>query len=270
MIVLFPAIRNTLIMLLVVFIVPIPHVPVVGDYPPSAQIAPGDFTIIVLPDTQYYSAWLPHIFETQTQWIADNQEALNIQAVLHLGDVVNWMSTPTQWERAEKAMDNLGDIPALVAIGNHDYDDLETRDSTTFNSYYGPENGYILVQDYIIISVEYQPRPEALTWLRGVLDDHSDLQAIIITHAQMPDDDLSAAISGYNVSLVLSGHYDGMKRWVSSGVDHIQANFQHYLGGNGYLLILTFRDDGIDAVAYSPFSKDTLIESRYNFTLEPR
>ena len=32
----------------------------------------GEFTIIVLPDTQYYSESYPQHFMAQTQWIKDN------------------------------------------------------------------------------------------------------------------------------------------------------------------------------------------------------
>ena len=34
-----------------------------------------DFSIIILPDTQYYSESYPAIFETQAQWIIDNKDA---------------------------------------------------------------------------------------------------------------------------------------------------------------------------------------------------
>jgi len=36
-----------------------------------------DFTIIVLPDTQYYSQNQSEHFPAQTQWIVDNEDALN-------------------------------------------------------------------------------------------------------------------------------------------------------------------------------------------------
>ena len=48
-----------------------------------------NFTIIVLPDTQYYSESFPAVFDNQTQWIADNIEQMNIVFVTHLGDVVD-------------------------------------------------------------------------------------------------------------------------------------------------------------------------------------
>ena len=48
-----------------------------------------DFTIVTLPDTQYYSRDYPPIFYSQTGWIVDNQSTENVAAVLHVGDLVD-------------------------------------------------------------------------------------------------------------------------------------------------------------------------------------
>jgi hypothetical protein len=55
-----------------------------------AVAAPEAFTIVALPDTQFYSSSYPETFAAQTQWIVDNKERLNIVFAAHLGDV----STP--------------------------------------------------------------------------------------------------------------------------------------------------------------------------------
>ena len=44
----------------------------------AAPAAAQDFSIVVLPDTQNYSTSYPNIFSAQTQWIANNKDALNI------------------------------------------------------------------------------------------------------------------------------------------------------------------------------------------------
>jgi len=44
-----------------------------------------DFTIVVLPDTQFYSESYPATFAAQTQWIVDNKDAMNIVYVAHEG-----------------------------------------------------------------------------------------------------------------------------------------------------------------------------------------
>ena len=54
----------------------------------SADAGP-DFTIIALPDTQYYSHFFPWIFTNQTYWIVNNRAASNIVYVTQLGDCVD-------------------------------------------------------------------------------------------------------------------------------------------------------------------------------------
>ena len=81
----------------------------------------GGFTLIVLPDTQYYSESYPQHFMAQTQWIKDNAAALNIKYVLHLGDLTEHNAT-NEWNVAKAAMDTLnGVVPYALAAGNHDY-----------------------------------------------------------------------------------------------------------------------------------------------------
>ena len=44
------------------------------------------FNIIILPDTQKYTKKFPWFFTSQTKWIAENRERLNILFVFHEGD----------------------------------------------------------------------------------------------------------------------------------------------------------------------------------------
>ena len=41
------------------------------------------FTIVLIPDTQIYTCWHQQFYYDQTQWIADNEESLNIKFVIH-------------------------------------------------------------------------------------------------------------------------------------------------------------------------------------------
>ena len=70
-----------------------------------------DFTIIALPDTQHYSDQYPEIYFSQTQWIVDNKDALNIVFVTHLGDLVQHNDLyPEEWVVADEAMRLLDDV----------------------------------------------------------------------------------------------------------------------------------------------------------------
>lgn len=110
-----------------------------------------DFTVVVLPDTQYYSSSLnggtPAMFDAQTQWIVNNQKSLNIAYVAHLGDLVqngdNGGNT-SEWTVADGAMKNLesANIPYGVHPGNHDEgstgsDDGDISYTVLYNQYFG-------------------------------------------------------------------------------------------------------------------------------------
>ena len=102
----------------------------------------SDFTIVVLPDTQNYSQFHPEIFDSQTQWVANNAAGQNIKLVIGVGDVVNNGTSATETGNANHSisiLDQAG-VPYVFAIGNHDYETLPptSRAATTFNGYLGP------------------------------------------------------------------------------------------------------------------------------------
>lgn len=87
------------------------------------------FTLVALPDTQFYSSaengGTPAMFSAQTQWIANMQPALNVAYVAHLGDIVQSGDNGgngTEWANADAALKILeaAGIPFGVPPGNHD------------------------------------------------------------------------------------------------------------------------------------------------------
>ncbi len=62
--------------------------------PPLRAQTAGDFTVVVLPDTQNYSQYHPQIFDSQTQWVTNNAAAQSIQLVIGVGDIVNVGTEP--------------------------------------------------------------------------------------------------------------------------------------------------------------------------------
>ena len=174
-----------------------------------AQVTAPDFSVVVLPDTQYYSESHPDIFDEQTQWILDNQANYNIQFVLGEGDIVNVANQPVQWQNADAAvslLDHAG-IPYVLPLGNHDYDNFDpnSRGTTAFNTYFGPSRyaqyswymgGYpsgtndnfyaeftVNGQQYLILALEFIPRDAALAWAKTVLDANPDKEIIVVTHS---------------------------------------------------------------------------------------
>ena len=106
---------------------------------PTGQPAPQDFTIIALPDTQFYAQSYPATFSAQTQWCVDNRLTRNIAFVTQLGDCTNDGNTiPAQWTNANAAFGLLEDsfttgltngIPYGIAVGNHDQTPIGTARS---------------------------------------------------------------------------------------------------------------------------------------------
>ncbi|MEP7359245.1 MAG: metallophosphoesterase [Anaerolineales bacterium] len=171
----------------------------------------GEFSIVFLPDTQFYSAHSPDVFLGQTRWIADNRARLNIQAVLHEGDSVDG-NLAEQWANAEAAIDILdaAEIPYLIAIGNHDYDtfsDAERR-TTAFNAAFPPErytahawwrggfyeaghteNAYCLLTiegaEYLLLNLEFGPRQAVIDWAHDILARYPDRWAVLVTHSYL-------------------------------------------------------------------------------------
>jgi hypothetical protein len=102
--------------------------------------AADTFTLVVLPDTQYYSESRPDLFDAQTRWIAAQREALGIRFVVHEGDVVEHSGSTAEYANAHAAMrhlDNAG-IPYGVLPGNHDG---TASGSSLFSApgYFGPD-----------------------------------------------------------------------------------------------------------------------------------
>lgn len=115
-----------------------------------------DFTLVALPDTQFYSenvgGNLGKIFSTQTDWIVSQRKNLGIEGVLHLGDITQYGDKPataaSEWAIASDAMYRLENplttllpdgIPYVLAVGNHDQTPIGNADGTTtgFNTYFG-------------------------------------------------------------------------------------------------------------------------------------
>jgi len=164
-----------------------------------------NFTIVVLPDTQGYTKDYPWLFDNQTQWVADNKEALNIVFVTQLGDLVNSYGNITQWEYANCSMSKLdGNVPWGVLPGNHDGFYGEPNDLTNYGNYFGYErfsdkswyggayktgdntNSYQLFSaggdDYLIFHIQYKPSDDVLFWASNVIDQHPDSRVIVSTH----------------------------------------------------------------------------------------
>jgi hypothetical protein len=243
------------------------------------------YSIIVLPDTQYYSKDHPEIFLSQTRWIAQNQDRLDIIGVAQTGDLANDADDLEQYEFADIAFDALGDsIPYGIAPGNHDQPTVlfnETFGLERFEglSWYGGhfgtdnDNSYQLLEGdgvkMLLLDLEFDAAPEVISWAEAILDSHLDAIAVLNTHSALDTQGklTSEGKSLYtlleqakNLRLVVCGHIHGESlanfNFGSRRVSILLADYQKFeMGGNGYLRILTFLPERKRLVVntYSPW-----------------
>lgn len=112
-----------------------------------------DFSIVILPDTQYYTGekhgGKKEMFYAQTDWIVKNAAAEHVKYVIQLGDISDdGEKVPQQWVNAAEAMYRLEKplpgypqgIPYGMAVGNHDQTKSQyavTGKTDQYNKYFG-------------------------------------------------------------------------------------------------------------------------------------
>ncbi len=266
------------------------------------------FTLVALPDTQYYSLDYPTLFSSQTQWVVDHAEEKNIKYVLHEGDVVH-KNTDAEWENAASSMFLLdGVVPYAISVGNHDYDG--DRDTTRFNTYFprskyagyswfggsrepdSMDNTYHFFTaggaDWLVLALEYNPRDEVLEWARGIVEMYPHRKVILDTHAYLYPDDTRHSIGNNvwdklvrkykNFIFVVNGHYTDSEaaRLVSEGdngnkVYQMFANYQTWVfGGQGYMRIIEVipEESKVKVRSFSSWHNDYLEDSDNQFEFD--
>ncbi len=185
----------------------------------NRDAAEGEFTMIFLPDTQTiiknFGSQVPDIFD----WVIANAERLNIKAVVSLGDIVEHGNATASMSVLESEMATLSaqynrltaaGIPWVATPGDHDYDYFGDRTSTMYDKYFTKEmlintdefelgglydensllNSYYYMRpnddvEYIIFSLEVQPRDEVIAWANSVIAANPDCRVILATHKYM-------------------------------------------------------------------------------------
>jgi hypothetical protein len=165
-----------------------------------ATNAPGpDFTLIGLPDTQYYTGELNGgsnaIFHAQAQWVVSEIAARRIAFAVQLGDCTEHGQNggdPIEWLRADSVLVRLEDpattllpegLPYGICVGNHDQTPSgDAAGSTAFynqffgesrflgRTYYGGHHGAVNDNwfalfsasglDFLVIGLEYDTSPD--------------------------------------------------------------------------------------------------------------
>lgn len=190
---------------------------------PAATVKPGDFSIAVIPDSQYYLAQAQlggtfEMFKAQIDWIRKNQAKENIAYVAHMGDITEHGDNPvtarSEWYLAKTALyglENPVSIPYGLAVGNHDQFPSQhpvTGTTDGYNqyfgvkhfegrSYYGGHYGnnndshYDLFTaggiDFIVLFLEFDAFNEDQAglygWANQILSKYASRKAIVVSHS---------------------------------------------------------------------------------------
>jgi len=247
-------------------------------------LSPGSWTLAILPDTQHYAQDYPSIFYAQTQFLADNKDALNIQMVLHEGDITN-TNAAAEWNVASAAfatLENAG-VQYGVAQGNHD---ITSARASLFPNYFPvsrlaaqptfgaeypepnpnnpsvnlPNNSYSLFSaggtDWISFELEFGPRDQVIDWVDTTLKAFPNRQAMITTHAYMYFDstryDWAAKGTAqnwnphsYGVANLPGGVNDGEEIWQALKDNaNLKLVFNGHVLGDGTGYLASVADNG--------------------------
>ncbi|MDR1790046.1 MAG: metallophosphoesterase [Opitutaceae bacterium] len=234
--------------------------------------------------------------------------ALHLGDITDTGDVFE----NAEWDIADAAMKILEDpkvsglphgVPYDICVGNHDQRFLAPDGKHKYNGpalyfdkyfgikrfqgrpYYGGhygdnnKNHYTLFDagsaKFIVVSLDYRApakNPAVLEWAAGLLDQHADRQAIILTHdSLLPGVPGSFGTDGAavfnalktkpNLLLIVGGHTtgEGWRTDTREDLPPVHSLVQDFQldenGGDGWLRLLTFSpaENKILATTYSPF-----------------
>ncbi|MBK7712712.1 MAG: metallophosphoesterase [Bacteroidales bacterium] len=177
------------------------------------------FSIIILPDTQYYTSRFPDFIYKQMEWIVKNKGQYNIQYVVHMGDITD-DNKESAWEVASssyKILENAG-IPYSIVCGDNDIKDPEknnydgTRHTELLNRYFpvsrfekqgswwkggffekGKIDNYYCNFNYreykfMIMNLEIAPRSIVLKWADNIIAGNKSEKVIVVTHDYLDSD----------------------------------------------------------------------------------
>lgn len=261
------------------------------------------FNFVVLPDTQYATTWWEQIYLQQTAWCCDCADTLDIQFVMHLGDVVEHRNErPIEWEVAKTGLQQLSacDMPYSVLPGNHDFD--QRTDSYRLYDQYislpnadgryqdNDRNTYYLVPDgaagtLLLLSLQYES-DEVESWASRVLEQFSDTPAIIASHYVTSDcsDRVSRPIRRLmeqhcNVLMSVGGHVFScggedvslVQNVCNASRPSIVTDYQgRERGGTGWLRMYSLDSDVLCAHTFSTYleryEKDDTSSFSYSFS----
>ena len=132
-------------------------------YVPPALSDAQSWTMVVVPDTQAYSARATNngILDMMFSWMVSNRTTLRIEQVLFTGDLVDqndrfqsnrrMTASEEQWKGFSRTIKRLdGELPYILTTGNHDYGHRSAENRNSFFGKYFPTDRNPLTRRQLI------------------------------------------------------------------------------------------------------------------------
>ncbi len=209
-------------------------------HPDATPRSAYDFTVAWESDTQYYNEtdnFYPHQLAIH-EFLLDQRDELNLQYLMHTGDVVNVSTEEHQWVKADAAYQLLDDagLPYGVLAGNHDVGGHD-NDYTHFSRWFGASRyqdnpwwggdyldnrgHYDLITaggiDLLFLSMGWAPGDDEIAWMNEVIAKYPERKVVVELHEFMlttgglgpiPQRIMDEVVApNPNVFAVVSGHY---------------------------------------------------------------
>ena len=233
---------------------------------PNNFLQDDEFLVVIVPDIQSDIDAGGSKSQDQADWILANRITENIQLVGYLGDQANDGSDPLEHALAGSIIDTfLDDVPTLLSMGNHDFDDNASggsaRDTDNFVAEFPTTlftgktwwNGgfedtlsaaaYYLFShggtDFIGVSLPFGPTQDEIDWINTLLGTtYPTRKAILFTHSYIDEDGAMSGTSGNDADIYGLGADVHVGTQIKSEVSDLRSNLQfifngHHIGGNG-------------------------------------
>ncbi len=250
----------------------------------EAQCTSRVFSFVQIGDTQSAN-------ETQLQsivdFILDNKAVLDIQYVVHMGDIVGVYNNETNWKMSDTAFSQLTDfVPFGWLAGDNDGESAQYLGDNyyAFNASNYPkmtssyDQGRNTAQffnfsgtEILFVNLEYFANETALQWFESLYQQYENATVIFSTHSYLDfvgdyteDTINSTYLDAYpRVKLLLCGHLVYAIHQEVNGRQEILFNYQRVLDYfpdfSDFVRVYTVFDDGtVDAWTYSQL-RDTYL-----------
>lgn len=160
----------------------------------------GVYTIAWISDPQYYSRQFPDYYYAMTEFLRDHREEMNLEYIIHTGDLVDGTNDESQWRVAVTAQSYIDDIPNGVLAGNHDVKDphgykyfckyfgeKHYADKPWYGGSFEDNRGHFDLltvgnTDYIFVYMGFSPNGKAYEWVRKTFLAYPDRIGVLCLH----------------------------------------------------------------------------------------